>query len=636
MAEAFGVAVHRAARHQIVGARSRGSRDRRGTDSAVDLDVDVGAGCVDHCLDLGDLGLHGRDVGLAAKAGVNGHDQDHVKQIEHVRDCGRGRRRVEGDRRMSAEFADVAEGAVQMVAGFGMHDQHLATGFDIPVRQLIGLLHHEVGLEGAVGAVTYRRNDIGPKGKVGNESAIHHVELEAVDAGFVEGLDFFAEAAEIGRKHRRDDRNGTGCGHGDEASGPTPQCGLIARSTLRPVNGTRDHSATGGDLPVVEIRTDRMATGGEAVGRLDSGEVVFVQGALPDELVRVKITQRKKRFARGEVVEVLSPSSARTEPVCVHARDQSCGGCDWMTIRADQQREFKSALVVEQLQRLGRIETPTVSHREHGRGRRTTVRCLVTNGRAGYRSRRSHAGFAATECGAAHELIEELIVDADYGSAEEVTLRVGALTGERIALLHGTAADAGAVSVPSDVTVANIDACDDVRFHEEVAGYRWQISARSFFQTSQIGAQALVDVVGDLVGADGSIVDLYAGVGLLGGSVGRDRVVASVESSPSSTADARVNLGNSTQIVHAKVESWTAAKADTVIADPARRGLGKGGCATIDATGAARLVLVSCDPASLGRDAALLQEQAWVHGRTEVVDMFPDSSRIEAVTLFTR
>jgi 23S rRNA (uracil1939-C5)-methyltransferase len=391
---------------------------------------------------------------------------------------------------------------------------------------------------------------------------------------------------------------------------------------------------SGSDIPTVEVNAERMATGGEAVARLADGRVIFVRGALAGEIVRVEITEEKKRFARGIVVDVVEPSPFRIEPSCSHAVSGDCGGCDWMHVRAQTQLDYKSDIVVEQLQRLGGVESPNVSTAETYRGRRTTVRCSVTNGRGGYRGRRSDQAFVAHECGAAHPLLEQLIVEGRFGNATEVTLRVGAATGERMVLTNG---DVRSVSVPDGVQVTSTDNPGDVAIHEEVAGRLWRISAQSFFQTSHEGAEALVSAVGrSLHGNTGAIVDLYSGVGLLGGAAAADRLACAVESNPSSLNDARHNLGSGVHIEASRVEQWSPTEFATVIADPARRGLAKAGTSIIDQTGASHLVLVSCDPASLGRDTALLSEQGWRHDQAEVIDMFPDTSRIEVVSTFRR
>jgi len=383
-----------------------------------------------------------------------------------------------------------------------------------------------------------------------------------------------------------------------------------------------------------EVRTERMATGGEAVARLDDGRVVFVQGALPDETVRIELTQQKKRFARGAAVEIVDASPHRVDPGCSHIVSGDCGGCDWMHIAHESQIEYKHGIVVEQLERLGGVDASVVMSTNQVRGRRTTVRCVVVDGRAGYHRRRSDRSFAAESCEAAHPLLEELLVSGRFGNATEVTLRVGAATGEQLVLTNG---DPTAVKVAAAVTVAALDAPGDAGIHEIVAGQMWRISARSFFQTSLEGAEALVGAVERaLQGAAGPVVDLYAGVGLLGGAAAADRLTMAVESNASSIADARHNLQSSVAVEQARVERWSPLPFGAVIADPARRGLGQDGVAVIDATGASVLALVSCDPAALGRDTALLHERGWRYERGEVIDMFPDTSRIEVVSTFRR
>lgn len=384
----------------------------------------------------------------------------------------------------------------------------------------------------------------------------------------------------------------------------------------------------------IEVRTDRIATGGEAVARLEDGRVVFVRGALEAETVAIELTAEKKRFARGRVTRVIDPSNDRITPPCTHAGNGDCGGCDWMHIAANTQVAYKVNIVREQLTRLGKVTSPQVRAPAMPRGLRTTARCIVTNGRAGFRGHHSDAGFAATMCKSVHPVLEELIVDGRFGDATEVTLRLGAATGECMVLTNGSTQS---VQVPPSVSIVSARDVGSAAIHERVAGRSWRISAESFFQTSLEGAEALVgSVERSLAGSTGPLVDLYAGVGLLGGGAAPDRVTCAVESGKSSVADARHNLGEAVHVVQSQVERWTATQFETVIADPARRGLGAAAVAVIDATGASRLVLVSCDPASLGRDTQLLAEHGWSYGGGEVIDMFPDTSRIEVVSSFSR
>lgn len=378
-----------------------------------------------------------------------------------------------------------------------------------------------------------------------------------------------------------------------------------------------------------------MATGGEAVARLEDGRVIFVSGAVPEEQVRVSVEEQKKRFARGRVIEVLEAGAARTDLTCGHAASGECGGCDWMHVDPTHQRAFKAGIVDEQLRRLGGIEAPQVRHHDDPSGLRTTARWLITQGRAGYRGRKSNAGFEADECGAVHPLLQELLIDGRFGQATEVMVRASGTTGERIAVVSGSMSG---VDLPSDVTVVSADNPGAASIQDQVAGRSWRISAGSFFQTSDQGAETLVAAVSDaLADSDGPVLDLYSGVGLLGGGACADRLHTAVESNPAAVQDARHNLGSDARVVHERVERWVPDVGfGAVIADPARTGLAAAGVGVVDQTDAKRLALVSCDPASLGRDTALLLETGWSHAGSVVVDMFPGTSRIEVVSRFDR
>ncbi len=362
----------------------------------------------------------------------------------------------------------------------------------------------------------------------------------------------------------------------------------------------------------VEVHVTRIATGGEGVARAPDGRTLFVAGALPGERVRATIVDVRARHARADLGEVLTAAPGRRTPPCPHVAE-GCGGCDWQHATDELQAALRLTIVRDALERIGRIADPVV---EPGAAladpRRTTVRAAVVDGRAGYRRRRSHDVLHPETCLVVHPRIEEMLVDGSH-DGDEVVLRVGARTGE--AAVDGT-------------------------IHEEAGGRRWRISAGSFFQPSAEAADALVHEVGDAVGevVGGTLVDLASGVGLFAGTVGRrfDEVVA-VEISPSAVADAEVNLdGLPVRIVRSRLERWAPEPADAVVADPPRAGLGREGVARVAATGARTVVLVSCDAASLGRDAGLLVAAGYRLDRSRVLDLFPQTSHVEVVSRFVR
>lgn len=392
----------------------------------------------------------------------------------------------------------------------------------------------------------------------------------------------------------------------------------------------------------IVLDTTGVAVGGAAIARDAEGRVVFVEGALVGERVTVEITGTKKSFRRGRVVAIHEPAVGRVEPACPEIAN-GCGGCDLAHASPVAQHEAKVAMVTDSLRRLGRIDDlPPISTgpRLARTGFRTTVRAGVVEGRAGLRHRRSHDIVEVRSCAVAHPAVEELLVRGRFGDATEVTIRVGAATGERMVITDG---DPRGVAVPDDVmVVARRDRGEVVAVHERVAGQTFRVSPRSFFQTRPDGAEALVDVVDEMIGPDAnrSLVDLGSGVGLFAATIGRrfDHVVA-VESNRAAIADARVNLahlGDRFDLRAETFERWAPEAADVVIADPSRAGLGAAGVANVVATGAPVVVLVSCDAGSLGRDAGLLADHGLSLDAVTLVDLFPDTAHVEVVSRFRR
>jgi 23S rRNA (uracil1939-C5)-methyltransferase len=170
------------------------------------------------------------------------------------------------------------------------------------------------------------------------------------------------------------------------------------------------------------------------------------------------------------------------------------------------------------------------------------------------------------------------------------------------------------------------------------------VSAASFFQSGPQAADLLVAAVRraapELADAR-HVVDAYGGIGLFAATVTSSPTqVTVVESSRTAVADAEVNLRDrGPRIVRSEVGRWRPPRGevvDVVVADPSRTGLGAPGVAALVRTRAATVVLVSCDPASAGRDVRLLGEAGYHAERMEVLDLFPGTHHTEVVTRFTR
>jgi len=387
-------------------------------------------------------------------------------------------------------------------------------------------------------------------------------------------------------------------------------------------------------MPSTVVRAEKMAAGGDAIARLDDGRVVFVRGALPGERVEIEVVESKKDFARGELVDVVERSPIRVDPPCP-AHAAGCGGCTWQHVDPDAQLRLKAEVVVDALRRTAKMPDAVVDVGSSVPpwAYRTTLRLAVGgNGRLGLRSRHSHDVVELGGCPVSHPLLEEMLAAIRATGAGEISLRVGAATGERSAYVAD--GDVTLTNLPDDVAIG-----PEAVVHEVVAGRSLRISAPSFFQSGPAAAEVLVAAVrqasGDLAEAR-SVVDAYGGVGLFAATIG-EQTVTVIEGSRSACADAVVNLPDrDAHVVCIQVERWHPRRADLVVADPSRSGLGRQAVAVLAGTAARRIVVVSCDPVSLARDTTLLREVGYRHVRSTVHDLFPQTHHVEVVTTFDR
>lgn len=269
-------------------------------------------------------------------------------------------------------------------------------------------------------------------------------------------------------------------------------------------------------------------------------------------------------------------------------------------------------------------------------GYRTTLRILSVDGQPAFRRRQTHEPIVVDGCPCAHPLLDELLASARFDGAVEAELRAGSRTGERLVVAHPSAAR---LTLPDGVSRVGTDELAAGRrsaYHEEIAGRRYRISATAFFQVRPDGAELLCRLVADAIPAARSVGDLYAGTGLFAAHLGdRGARVVAVEGNRVSAADARHNLaGLDATVVRCDVRTWTPSRADAVVADPSRAGLGRDGVRAIEATRARDVVLISCDTAALARDTRLLVDAGYRLESVQPIDLFPHTGHVETVTVF--
>jgi len=378
-----------------------------------------------------------------------------------------------------------------------------------------------------------------------------------------------------------------------------------------------------------------MAFQGGAIGRHD-GLVVFAAYGIPGEEAIVQVERRSKDYLTGRVVEVLSPSPHRVEAPCPYFG--TCGGCQWQHIDYSHQIELKAHIVADQLRRIGKFQEavvlPTISaietwnYRNHARfsaGRR--------HGDLGFTTPLRHRFLPIDRCLIMHPWINDVLerLQGKCAGLHQVAVRYGVKTGQ--ALIHPSVEEIDP-SVPSG----------QPWYEEELLGKRFRISGASFFQVNTLQAEVLAEVVRQRLALEPHqvLLDAYAGVGtfavLLAPYV---QQVIAVEESSSAVADAVINQTGIDNITfyEGKAEAILpelTQRPDAAILDPPRVGCHPQALAAVLALAPARLVYVSCDPATLARDLCALCDGGYRLLEVQPVDMFPQTYHTEVVaTLVT-
>jgi len=399
---------------------------------------------------------------------------------------------------------------------------------------------------------------------------------------------------------------------------------------------------------VIELTPHGLANGGEAVAKVD-GKTWFIAGAMPGDVVLASIEQDRGSWGRAKLVEIVQPAPDRVAAPCRHFA--SCGGCQWQFIDAETQRVAKGATVQSQLVHLGRFDDdvvvrPTLAAGDPY-GYRNRMDFRLSGGRPALFKARSKELEPLDECLLLVPALAELFGRlGDLDGLNFLTIRAGANTGDLLAVIGGRLpAHAGSWDVPIGRVRRGVPSVESGRDHlfEEVNGLRFRITANAFFQNNTVGAGLLVDLVHEALepARDDVLLDAYAGGGLFSVALGPQvsRLVA-VETSPLGLADLEHNLEEAdvpaADIFAAPFEELIDDIESVTIAvcDPPRTGLGATGVEVLTDCRPRAIAYVSCDPASLARDARLIADHGYTLDWVAPVDMFPQTHHIESVARF--
>lgn len=443
----------------------------------------------------------------------------------------------------------------------------------------------------------------------------------------------------------------------------------------------------------IELEIEDIAAGGEGVGKID-GFVFFVPAAAPGDRVEIELLALKKKYGRGRIVRILTPSPRRVAPPCPYY--DACGGCQFQHLDYASQQHFKTKMVRDAVQHIGSLEGVEV------------LPCLAMESPWSYRNKaqmmvagvasKPYFGFYAQRT---HRVvpIDECLIQSDENNhllreARDAVERIGwepfqEATGKgllRYAIARTTQrGESMLILVASRPDLPRLkaflaDLCPRVphlkgvmlnlnsqstnvilgpttrvlwgqdHLVEEIEGLKFRISPASFFQVNPWGLRTIYRSLDQAISAldsDDSVLDLYCGVGSMALHLAtRARRVVGIDSCAPAIEDAIANaelneltntsfFAGATEKVLPRLYQQGERFAAAVL-DPPRKGCAPEVLNTVHIMRIPKLVYVSCNPATLARDLGMLHELGYQTESIQPIDMFPQTYHVESVAVLTR
>ena len=383
--------------------------------------------------------------------------------------------------------------------------------------------------------------------------------------------------------------------------------------------------------PELTLVIERLAAGGDGVARAADGRVVFVPWTAPGDRVRARVVLARKRFLHASLLEVLRPGADRVEPPC--AAFGRCGGCSWQHLSYPAQLAAKREILRDALLRIGHLalpEAPAFLGSPDPYAYRSRARLVMQAGRLGYRRAHSQALCPVEACPVLapplQQELSRLVRDPPAEARGEWEIAVGDEGGVR-----------GCVPGPGS----------GPRLRLHTPGGPLGVSPGVFFQANRTLRGELARRVVEAAGTGELALELYAGAGFFSLALARRFThLLVVESSAAAVQDLRANLSDA-RLADVEVHEEDVLRAlqrrrvrdcspDCVVLDPPRGGLSTAGALALAKLRPPRVVYVSCDPATLARDLALLVAEGLALESVEGFDLFPHTPHVEALAVLQR
>ncbi len=440
----------------------------------------------------------------------------------------------------------------------------------------------------------------------------------------------------------------------------------------------------------IELDITALGSEGQGIGRVE-GYALFVEGALPGERIRAQVIKTTSSYGVGKLLKVLVPSHERQKPRCaVFGR---CGGCALQHLTYEAQLRAKEETVRAALERLGGFRgaavLPVLGMKEpwHYRNK-AAFPAGMADGKPvlGFFAPRSHRIVPFEDCPIQHPeslsalravkqwaqecdvpfydertgkgVLRHVVVRSPQGQTMAVLVTTGALPkpARLVDLLQKEVR--GLKSVIHNVNSGRTNVIFGKKFRvvwgeEQIAarllGLEFSVSAASFFQVNTLQTEVLYEKALEFAGLTGreTVADLYCGTGTISLALARKAgEVVGIEIVPEAIEDARRNaLRNGVEnarFICAPAEEELprmveeGLRPQVVVLDPPRKGCEEALLAAVAKAAPERVVYVSCNPATLARDAKYLAQQGYRLEMAQPVDMFPWTAHVETVVLLSQ
>lgn len=395
------------------------------------------------------------------------------------------------------------------------------------------------------------------------------------------------------------------------------------------------------------VKVEKLDDFGRGIGYVDN-KIIFISDAMIGEVVDVNIIKETNKYCEGEVIEYKKKSNDRVNVSCPYYK--FCGGCNILHMNYDNQIEYKKDKLKNILKKFSNLNIDIdVIKNKDVIGYRNKIELKIQDNRWGYYNSSTHNFVEIDKCLLAKDSINKVIENKKYINVNNASITIRSNYNDEIILVIKTddKVNIDIDSLKKNIKLVGIVVNDDMFygdnfFYEMINNKLFKVNYNSFFQINNYITKEMIKVIND--NCNGKILlDLYCGVGFLGQVIDYEfDKIYGIELNRNSVIDAinnaKINKINNTYYMcgdSSKLISNIKENIDTLIIDPPRSGLYKNMVNDVLNISSDKIIYVSCNPITLGRDINLLKEKYMVE-KIYLLDMFSNTYHFESVCVLKK